>query len=113
MRIEHQTPFSKKNELVVKAYEGDLEIGEVQFWISRGNKVMSGWTYVHPDYRKQKLASLMYMHAYDLGYTIEPSPCQTDEGKLMWQGFRKAGLPFTKRLTWFEKLWTSSLALIG
>ena len=109
MKIQHR--FSEDG-MWVEAYADDVLAGYVKFLFSSKGYIWSASTFVMPSFRGAKVATLLYMYAYELGHEIRPSSCQTPQGKAMWKAFRRAKLPFV-RPTWYERLWTSSVKLIG
>ena len=83
--------YSKTPQLVIRCYDGETRIGEVKFYSTYGDSLISSLTTVSPIYQKQGIASLMYAYARMLGNTIEPSKSQLPPGKKMWKSWKKAG----------------------
>lgn len=110
MLIRHES--RDDGSLWVKVYEDDTEMGYIKFVSFKKNVLESASTYIYGDYRWRGLATKMYLYVYELGYQVRPSPIQTDEGKAMWKAFRKKRLPFIRQ-NLFQRIWTSSVKLIG
>lgn len=83
--------YSKTPQLVIRCYDGETRIGEVKFYSTFGDSLVSSLTTVSPSYQKQGIASTMYAYARMLGNTIEPSKTQLPPGKKMWKSWKKAG----------------------
>ena len=83
--------YSKTPQLVIRCYDGETRIGEVKFYSTYGDSLISSLTTVSPSYQKQGIASTMYAYARMLGNTIEPSKSQLPPGKKMWKAWKKAG----------------------
>ena len=83
--------YSKTPQLVIRCYDGETRIGEVKFYSTYGDSLISSLTTVSPSYQKQGIASTMYAYARMLGNTIEPSKSQLPPGKKMWKSWKKAG----------------------
>lgn len=101
-----------EDALWIEVLIDDKLAGYIKFLFHKKGYIWSASTMVMPSFRGSKIATLMYMHAHNLGYEIRPSTDQTPQGKAMWQAFRKAKLPFV-RSTWWQRLWTGSVKLIG
>jgi hypothetical protein len=84
----------------VECFDEDKIVAYVKFIMHKDDNLRSASTTVFPGYYRRGLATQMYLHAHNLGYKIRPSCMQSDEGKRMWKGFRKAEHPFVQFSRW-------------
>lgn len=82
------------SETWIKCYEGEDLVGYIKFILYKDGYRRSASTYVMPDSRGKGIATQMYLYAHSLGYKIRPSTLQSEEGRLMWNKFRKERQPF-------------------
>ena len=80
------------NQLIIKAYDGNNEIGNAEFIEEPHDKALiSANTWVKEKYEGQGIATNMYAYAKMLGNDIIPSWNQTDQGERMWRGWNQSG----------------------
>lgn len=80
------------------------EVGSADFIPTRGGlkrlkdrDLISALTEVDPAAQRQGIATEMYKFAHELGNDVIPSTAQTLEGKAMWEGFNRKGVPLRQR----------------
>ena len=92
-----------RDEIWITAFNlNKLQVGHVKF-VRSGDHIFSASVVVDWDYRKQGIATAMYVFAHEMGYKIRPSEIQSTDGQNMWKAFRKKKLPFTAE-TFLERL---------
>lgn len=80
------------NQLIIKAYDGNTEIGNAEFIEEPHDKALiSANTWVKEQYEGQGIATNMYAYAKMLGNDIIPSWNQTDQGERMWRSWNQSG----------------------
>jgi GNAT superfamily N-acetyltransferase len=71
----------------ISATSHGRELGHVVFDVQyqgRDTILVAQDLMIHPEYRGQGIAAIMYDYAKELGYVVERSPEQTDAGKAFW-----------------------------
>ena len=71
----------------INATSHGRELGRVVFDVQfQGNDtiLVAQDLMIHPEYRGQGIAAVMYDYAKELGYVVERSPEQTDAGRAFW-----------------------------
>jgi GNAT superfamily N-acetyltransferase len=71
----------------INATSHGRELGRVVFDVQyqgRDTILVAQDLMIHPEYRGQGIAAIMYDYAKELGHVVERSPEQTDAGKAFW-----------------------------
>jgi GNAT superfamily N-acetyltransferase len=87
---------NNKKYFVVKVVDDNFErVGLVKFKPLRNTNgdywLESLITAIHPEYRGKGIARNVYAYVKMLGNTIKPSSDQTEQGRNMWDAWRKSG----------------------
>jgi GNAT superfamily N-acetyltransferase len=75
--------FGSNGEFQINAEAHGRQLGQVLFDIN-GKTLVAKDLQVFPEYRGQGIAAIMYDWAKELGYTVQRSGEQTDDGKQFW-----------------------------
>ena len=72
----------------IKAYKDGIEDGVSTVAPTKAGNIFPAHTIVHPDYRRQGVATAMYNTAQiHLGKKMVRSPVQTDDAKALWSKY--------------------------
>jgi GNAT superfamily N-acetyltransferase len=77
------TAFKEGGRIIIDASSQGKQLGIVMFNIN-GKTLVADRLMVQPEYRGQGIAEIMYDWAKGLGYTVQRSSDQTDDGKRFW-----------------------------
>ena len=77
------TASKEGGRIIIDASSQGKQLGIVMFNIN-GKTLVADRLMVQPEYRGQGIAEIMYDWAKGLGYTVQRSSDQTDDGKRFW-----------------------------
>jgi GNAT superfamily N-acetyltransferase len=77
------TASKEGGRIIINASSQGKQLGIVMFNIN-GKTLVADRLMVQPEYRGQGIAEIMYDWAKRLGYTVQRSSDQTDDGKRFW-----------------------------
>jgi GNAT superfamily N-acetyltransferase len=77
------TAYKEGGRIIINASSQGKQLGIVMFNIN-GKTLVADRLMVQPEYRGQGIAEIMYDWAKGLGYTVQRSSDQTDDGKRFW-----------------------------